>query len=446
MKSTLVTCTGDRPEAFALCKKYMARQTRQPDQWIVLSDGEKVTDCSKKQWQTFNPNWRGPASLINKLKWLFLEHDEEIIGDVVFFIEDDDWYHPEYLEKVMAEFEGRAAVAKQELSAYGEPCAYYVNVQHRWWLRHENQAHASLCQTAIHRSAFVIFQEVLRRQTNAFVDVSLWKVLLPVGMLGFLNGKEHPLVVGIKGMPGRKGYGVGHLNRPKNSYQDPMLATLATLVSEEDVTIYRSFFPPKHEVVSLSEDNQKEIAKRAHGHGPVWVEYLWSLRNRKDAVGAEIGTFQGDSARWMLDWVFFGSEAHYYCVDPFTGSAEHKRRGISCSENLKITREKLDPYVGRVSIHPMTSADFFDYDEELRNSLDFLYIDGAHDAMNVLRDAVIGFRAVKSGGIIIFDDYRWTDMPREIDRPKKAIDAFVACYADHIEILHVGYQVVIRKK
>ena len=38
-KITVITCTGDRPEAFKLCRTWMSRQTRKPDQWIVVDDG-----------------------------------------------------------------------------------------------------------------------------------------------------------------------------------------------------------------------------------------------------------------------------------------------------------------------------------------------------------------------------------------------------------------------
>ena len=41
------------------------------------------------------------------------------------------------------------------------------------------------------------------------------------------------------------------------------------------------------------------------------------------------------------------------------------------------------------------------------NFFDLIYIDGAHDSQNVLFDAVISFKLVKKGGVIIFDDYSW---------------------------------------
>jgi hypothetical protein len=45
----LVTPTGDRPEAFALCEKYVASQTVKPDVWIVVDDGEVPAVCTMKQ-------------------------------------------------------------------------------------------------------------------------------------------------------------------------------------------------------------------------------------------------------------------------------------------------------------------------------------------------------------------------------------------------------------
>jgi len=450
MKVTIVTCTGDRPEAFSLCEKYMARQTRKPDQWFVLDDGEHplaITPYSHAVGQTriSNPKWRGVSSMIAKLRWLFLESYQQIIGDVVFFIEDDDWYDPEYIDRVMSLFE-TSEKANATLTAYGEPYAYYFNIKHRWWLRHSNIRHASLCQTAVHLSALQTIQEILREQQNPFFDVALWARLLGSKTILSLRGDNHPLVIGIKGMPGRKGYGVGHKESPpKNSIEDTNLEKLGTLIPSEDVEIYRSYYL-KPSTTIIPEVDLRTTAARAHGHGPVWVQHLWHLRDKEGALGMEIGSFQGDSAKWMLDWIFTAPLSHYICVDPFTGSAEHVRRAIDCSSNEKICREKLAPYGDRCSIHRMTSAEMLDWDQDLKESLDFLYIDGAHDAMNVLRDAVIGFRAVKHGGIIIFDDYRWLDMPREVDRPKIAIDAFLSCYADHIKVLNRGYQIVLEKR
>jgi hypothetical protein len=63
----------------------------------------------------------------------------------------------------------------------------------------------------------------------------------------------------------------------------------------------------------------------------------------------------------------------------------------------------------------------------------------------VLCDAVGAFQLLKIGGVMVFDDYTWEDMPDVLDRPKTGIDAFMACFAKQIEILGIGYQVAIKK-
>ena len=60
---------------------------------------------------------------------------------------------------------------------------------------------------------------------------------------------------------------------------------------------------------------------------------------------------------------------------------------------------------------------------------DLVYIDGSHQAPDVLTDAVLAFQLLKVGGVMIFDDYLWSmDRPGTQDvlmMPKPAIDAFL---------------------
>ena len=56
-------------------------------------------------------------------------------------------------------------------------------------------------------------------------------------------------------------------------------------------------------------------------------------------------------------------------------------------------------------------------------SLDFVYIDGAHDYKNVYKDLKAWSKKVKKGGIVAGDDY--VD-PSEPDYPKKIYDVKAA--------------------
>ncbi len=93
--------------------------------------------------------------------------------------------------------------------------------------------------------------------------------------------------------------------------------------------------------------------------------------------------------------------------------------------------------------------------EELRklplDSYDIIYIDGSHMGPDVLEDAVLSFRLLKPGGMIIFDDYPWkADEPTygwaedpDMRGPQLAIDTFMKFFGEHFRIIHHGYQIIM---
>ena len=83
-------------------------------------------------------------------------------------------------------------------------------------------------------------------------------------------------------------------------------------------------------------------------------------------------------------------------------------------------------------------------------SFDFIYVDGSHVARDVLADAVVSFKLLKIGGIMVLDDYLWHQKPpfegNVLQIPKLAIDAFVNLHLDVIDIIRAPiYQTVIRR-
>lgn len=81
---------------------------------------------------------------------------------------------------------------------------------------------------------------------------------------------------------------------------------------------------------------------------------------------------------------------------------------------------------------------------------DLVFIDGSHQAPDVLCDAVLGFRLLRKNGLLAFDDYLWTEeLPYGRDPircPKLAIDAFTNIYFRKILILETKlYQLYVQK-
>lgn len=188
-----------------------------------------------------------------------------------------------------------------------------------------------------------------------------------------------------------------------------------------------------------------ELSEHHKAHGPNWSRWLAHLAGRPGVAGLELGTWKGESAEWMLDHVFTGPMASYHCVDTFEGSDEHRLAAIDCSKNERITRDRLARFGARATIHKGTSELWLKVFEAEGRDFDFVYVDAAHDAMNVLRDSVLGFERLRPGGVMVWDDYEWTVMRDEVDRPKLAVDAFLACYARQIEVIGMGWQVAVRK-
>lgn len=79
------------------------------------------------------------------------------------------------------------------------------------------------------------------------------------------------------------------------------------------------------------------------------------------------------------------------------------------------------------------------------NRYDIVYIDGNHRSLNVLMDAMFSWRYLKTGGMLIFDDYEWQPQKRPEETPKMAIDIFLKNPQSQITLLHKGYQVIVQK-
>jgi hypothetical protein len=77
---------------------------------------------------------------------------------------------------------------------------------------------------------------------------------------------------------------------------------------------------------------------------------------------------------------------------------------------------------------------------------DFIYVDGSHESYDVLADGMLGFELLKSGGIMIFDDYLWDTQRHYYNKPQYAIDVFQRLFEDKMTVIWKANQVWIRKK
>ena len=211
-KITAITCTYQRPDAFALCEQYLKRQTRQPDQWLVLDGPERM-----------------------QKKFLAAIEEGKIEHESVVVIEDDDFYRADWIEWAVGQLE-------KGYDLVGEGNAAYYNVANRWWSECGNVRHAALCATAMHRDMLEQVANIIHGYDWPFFDTRIWplecnkKLQLP-------KRPEERRVIGIKGIrseTGMAGYsGEHHDVNPQGTHADPALLQLWRWIGEDAMNYQR---------------------------------------------------------------------------------------------------------------------------------------------------------------------------------------------------------------
>lgn len=224
---TLITCTGHRIEAFKLCIEYVKAQTfTQNLQWIIINDDTKSGELKpllKNLPKNIIPElYQGPEIWkpgVNTHKKNMEQAILNIKGERILFIEDDDYYAPQYVEAMNTLLDYADIV--------GEANACYYNLRLPGWRRMQNYNQASLCQTGIKASLLPILKSTLRMDGN--IDGNLWELAHKGGVKGLLM-TERQLCIGMKGLPGRPGIGIGH--QFKDFLPDPNLGILRKWLGE----------------------------------------------------------------------------------------------------------------------------------------------------------------------------------------------------------------------
>lgn len=136
----------------------------------------------------------------------------------------------------------------------------------------------------------------------------------------------------------------------------------------------------------------------------------------------QLGVYTGDASVWLMDNILTDQSSTLTDVDTWQGSDEEAHHTMDFSDVEKFYDLRLKDYP-RVTKVKSTTLNFLktaplDY-------YDFIYIDADHTAIGTLLDAELSWVCLKSGGVLAFDDYEWSDGKGDAYRPMPGINSFL---------------------
>lgn len=178
--------------------------------------------------------------------------------------------------------------------------------------------------------------------------------------------------------------------------------------------------------------------------------WLRSLAGKPGLQILEVGSFEGRSAVWFIENLLTGQDSALTCVDPWQVTPEmiefEPEIMLTCAEAhfdhntaLALRSSPARLYKLKVASEvalPHLPAEYFD----------LIYLDGSHRARYMLSDLVLAWRLLRPEGLLCCDDYGYQRFSAPHWNPALAIDSFLACYQGYYQLLHQGYQVVLRKR
>ncbi len=175
---------------------------------------------------------------------------------------------------------------------------------------------------------------------------------------------------------------------------------------------------------------------------PVWDTLIPRFNPKKIL---EVGAYEGRATCHLIEKFSVQNELEIHCIDTWQGGVEHEKSAMSAVEarfnrNIDIAIRKAGnraKVIKHKSFSNLALAELLTLGRV--PTFDVVYIDGSHQAPDVLGDAVMSFQLLRVGGLMIFDDYIWSMEPMgkqdPLNMPKPAIDAFLNIFQRKMQVV-----------
>ena len=167
------------------------------------------------------------------------------------------------------------------------------------------------------------------------------------------------------------------------------------------------------------------------------VNYLDKSKENKIL---EIGCFEGLSSVFFADNYLNNPISSLTCVDPFLAinnndHSQFLQNNEELNFDFNISKCKNSD---KITIHKITSDQFFENNNKTYN---FIYIDGCHEIDFIKRDMENSFNCLEKNGIMWMDDYGGGDGIQI----RNTMNTFLENYKGQYKLIHIGYQLAIKK-
>jgi len=170
---------------------------------------------------------------------------------------------------------------------------------------------------------------------------------------------------------------------------------------------------------------------------------LYPVCPTEPMICAEIGAFEGQGSRLLVNLLCGHTDSKLYCIDPWDD--EYVKTDPRLSHWDPMFHGQYGRFVkntqGVPKIVPLKGTS--DVMIPGLPSIDFVYIDGDHSPEQVYKDACAMMTRMKPGGIILFDDYGWGFRGLYT---KDGINKFLEEYKERVEVIFIKYQAAVRVK
>lgn len=148
--------------------------------------------------------------------------------------------------------------------------------------------------------------------------------------------------------------------------------------------------------------------------------------------GLEVGCWKGETTVWFLEHGI----KHMAVVDTFLGGAE-----LGSPDNLRAEFDRTtQEWSSRINVWEGKSELLLPRFLCEGWQFDFIYVDGSHVSRDVLFDAVLCWRLLRAGGVIVFDDYLHFTGGVSL-----AVNAFYQTHKDDVKVLRQDRQISFQK-